>query len=136
MEGHVILLEYLEEKPLLLSRPGNTYSAPSSASPCVCKQCFVTSHVRAIALLVPHIAGGSAAVTGMGVRLTTYYRKKSATDNADLQKLVNGGSGTLFPQLKAVCIRKPVLIMPVVVCMVLLCSGKCWEPLCKEVLMQ
>ncbi|CAL8462032.1 g1563 [Coccomyxa elongata] len=47
VEGHIVLLEYLEEKPLLLSRPG------------------------------------------MGVRLTTYYRKRSATDNADLQKLVN-----------------------------------------------
>ena len=27
---------------------------------------------------------------GMGVRLTTYYRKRSATDNADLQKLMKG----------------------------------------------
>ena len=26
----------------------------------------------------------------MGVRLTTYYRKRSATDNADLQKLMKG----------------------------------------------
>lgn len=47
VEGHIVLLEYLEEQPLLLSRQG------------------------------------------MGVRLTTYYRKRSPTD-ADHQKLIKG----------------------------------------------
>ena len=96
-DGHLILVEYLEERPLLLSRQGS-HAFPGTMLQCVLRACVLATQychrsccgacwLCSQAVMAHRASAVSAA--GMGLRLSTYYRKRNPTD-AGHQKLIKG----------------------------------------------
>lgn len=88
-EGHVVLLEYLEERPLLLSRPGETLNSFIFA--CQPVNMSVATVLCDASLRVSQADFVWCLNAGMSTHITTYYRKEDPADTGHI-KLLEGTS--------------------------------------------